>query len=157
VELQILATDIDPEQLDRARTACYPRGSRRELPAAWVEAAFEEREGSSCLRPEFRSGVEFRQQDLRRELPAGPFDLVLCRNIVFTYFEEGLQREAAAALHERLAAGGALVLGIHEVLPAGTAGFHALEAHLPVYCAVQPERDARSIGTAGQIPERSVD
>lgn len=133
LELNILATDIDREQLNRARIACYPRGSLKELPAAWIESAFEEYRGRFHLRPEFRIGVEFRQQDIRQELPDGSFDLVLCRNLVFTYFEPALQVEIARALHERIAPGGVLVLGRHEALPAGATGFRELEPGLRIY------------------------
>jgi chemotaxis protein methyltransferase CheR len=138
LKLQILATDIDGEQLDRARVACYTRGSLRQLPAAWIGAAFKESDDRYCLRPEFQAGVEFRQQDIRYELPNGPFDLVLCRNLAFTYFEEELQREIASSLYDRLVPGGVLVLGIHEVLPAGAAGFHSLEPRLHI-CRRDPK------------------
>jgi chemotaxis protein methyltransferase CheR len=133
LKLQILATDVDREQLDRARVACYTGGSLTQLPAGWIGAAFNERGGRYSLRPEFGAGVEFRQQDIRHELPNGPFELVLCRNLVFTYFEEELQHEIASSLYDRLVPGGGLVLGIHEVLPPGTCGFHSLEPRLHVY------------------------
>lgn len=136
LKLQILATDIDREQLDRARVAYYTRGSLRQLPAAWTGTAFEEIGGRYSLRPEFRAGVEFRQQDIRYELPNGPFDLVLCRNLA--YFEEGLQRKIASSLYDRLVPGGVLVLGIHEVLPPGAAGFHSLEPRLHI-CRRDPK------------------
>ncbi len=131
--LLILATDINREQLDRALVACYTGGSLRKLPTAWIGAAFEESDGRFCLRTEFQAGVEFRQQDIRAQLPNETFDLVFCRNLVFTYFEEQLQREVAASLHARLVPSGVLVLGIHEVLPPGTAGFHSLEPRLHIY------------------------
>jgi chemotaxis protein methyltransferase CheR len=66
-------------------------------------------------------------------MPDGPFSLILCRNLVFTYFDEELQREMAVALRKRLTPTGALVLGRHEALPAGATGFHVLESHLPIY------------------------
>jgi chemotaxis protein methyltransferase CheR len=95
--------------------------------------AFEEG-GRFRLRPEFRRSIEFRQQDIRRELPDGPFSLILCRNVVFTYFEEKLQREIAVAIHQRLIPEGVLVLGRHEALPAGVSGFTEPEPSLPIYC-----------------------
>jgi chemotaxis protein methyltransferase CheR len=134
VELRILATDIDRQQLDRAHTACYSRGSLKELPKDWIGMAFEENNGRYSLRPEFRQGIEFRQQDLRRDLPDGPFSLILCRNVAFTYFDESLQRETAVALRKRLTLGGALVLGRHEALPTGTTGFNELEPRMRIYC-----------------------
>ena len=50
-------------------------------------------------------------------MPDGPFDVICCRNLAFTYFETELQREILARLLERLAEGGILVLGRHETLP----------------------------------------
>ncbi len=133
LELEILATDIDRNQLARAATACYPFGNLKDLPAAWIEHAFEERERRFYLRPEYRTGVRFRKQDIRLELPDGPFDIVLCRNLVFTYFEDALQAEIAGSFQERIVPGGVLVLGRHEALPAGTVGFQEIERNLHVY------------------------
>ncbi len=133
ITLRVLGTDADPDQLARARLACYPGGSLKEMPLAWRQPAFEERSGRFCLRPEFQAGVELQQQDIRRELPNDSFHLVLCRNLAFTYFEEDLQREIAAAIRNRLVPGGVLVLGKHERLPPGAVGFVELAPHLRIY------------------------
>jgi chemotaxis protein methyltransferase CheR len=116
--LQLLATDADPILLERARRGCYPAGTLRELPADWQSRAFAP--GLLyCLRPEFRTGVSFQHADLRSVLPDGPFDVVLCRNLAFSYFDDGLQRELAEAFWERLLPGGSVVVGLGETLPAG--------------------------------------
>ena len=41
---------------------------------------------------DFRENIEFAEQDIRKELPEGIFHLILCRNLVFTYFDEQQQR-----------------------------------------------------------------
>jgi chemotaxis protein methyltransferase CheR len=142
LKLQILATDIDRDQLDRAVVACYPRGSMKQLPESWIEGAFEKSIGRCCLRPEFRTSVEFQLQDIRCQLRDRIFDLVLCRNLAFTYFEEELQREIARSLRDHVRPGGVLVLGIHEVLPPGTEGFCSLQPRLHIY-----QRDPDSVVT----------
>ena len=53
VALEILATDSDETMLARAEQARYPRGSLRELPAAWTQAAFARQGGDFVLRPLF--------------------------------------------------------------------------------------------------------
>ena len=68
-------------------------------------------------------------------MPRGPFDLVLCRNLAFTYFEEELQRRVLGRIAHRLAIGGALVLGAHETLPTGCTGFDRVKPRLPVWRA----------------------
>jgi chemotaxis protein methyltransferase CheR len=117
LSLRILATDTDPRLLARARRACYPPSSLRELPAGWRSAAFEEAGGLWQLRHGFREGVEFREQDLRDRMPDERFDLVLCRNLAFTYFDPAHQRAALDGLVARLLPGGALAIGSHEALP----------------------------------------
>ncbi len=123
LRMRILGTDADPHQLERARAASYPPGSLKDIPAGWREAAFDHNQARWRLRPAFQAGVELRQQDIRRQLPGERFHLILCRNLVFTYFQEPLQRQIAAAIRGRLLPGGVLLLGKHESLPSGAPGF----------------------------------
>jgi chemotaxis protein methyltransferase CheR len=120
--LRIVATDADPQLLGRARRARYPASSLAELPPGQREAAFERRGALYGLRAPLREGVELRCQDVRREAPEGSFDLVLCRNLAFTYFEPALQAEVLARILAALRPGGALVIGLHESLPESAPG-----------------------------------
>jgi len=124
--LEVVATDVDPQVLQRSRKACYSSPSLKELEPYHVEVAFtasgaEEGGGSAepvlRLRDEYREKVTFLRQDLLREMPEGPFHLVLCRNLAFTYFDAELQGRILEDLLARLAPGGALVIGSHETLP----------------------------------------
>jgi chemotaxis protein methyltransferase CheR len=119
VRLAILATDIDEHLLERARAACYSWSSLKEIPPAWIDRAFDRRNSLYCLREHWKVGIEFRRQDIQLEQPSGKFDLILCRNVVFTYFSESGQRDVLARLTERLRPGGILVIGRHESLPSG--------------------------------------
>jgi chemotaxis protein methyltransferase CheR len=111
----ILATDADPHLVERAQCACYPATSLRDVPDSW-RAAFERSGDAHCLRADYCRPVRFAEQDIRHAFPESPFDLILCRNLVFTYFETSLQAAIARRLAERLVAGGMLLLGIHESL-----------------------------------------
>lgn len=122
VSLRILATDADAHLLDRAREGCYPGGSLRELPARWRAEAFEERGDGYRVKAAIREPVTFLRQEIRKSVPAGPFHLILCRNLAFTYFEETLQREVLLEMAGRLAPAGVLVVGAHESLPPCEAG-----------------------------------
>jgi chemotaxis protein methyltransferase CheR len=115
--LRVLGTDVDDRLLERARAACYAPGSLAALPAAWREEAFVRRDRLLCLRDAFRGAVELERQDLLAALPARQFDLVLCRNLAFTYFDAERARLALQRLAGRLRTGGALVVGVHERLP----------------------------------------
>jgi chemotaxis protein methyltransferase CheR len=119
--LRVLATDMGEDVLGRAREATYPAATLRDLPAGWRERAFERDGDLLRVRPELRATVELRREDIRRALPEGPFRLILCRNLVFTYFDEALQRETLDRLLAKLSPGGAFVIGRRERLPPGAA------------------------------------
>jgi chemotaxis protein methyltransferase CheR len=121
--LDVLATDVDDNQLARAAAARFPTGTLRELPDAWRRDAFEVCDGEQCLRESFRAPVQFVHHDVRTAAPPGVFDLVLCRNLAFTYLDESVQRAVAASFRRVMRVGSALVVGVHEQLPEGCAGF----------------------------------
>ena len=133
VRFEILGSDADAILLRRAEAARYRGGSLKDLPAAWRDAAFTRDGEAFVLRPEFRRDVAFQEADIRRGQPDGPFDLVLCRNLVFTYFAPGLQEALQRAIAARLAPGGYLVIGAHERLPAEAGDFVSLAPKLPIY------------------------
>jgi chemotaxis protein methyltransferase CheR len=131
VPLRIVATDVDERLLERAGEGRYPASSLKELPRELLETAFVTNGEQFRVRDEFRAGVELHRQDIREVMPAGPFDLVLCRNLAFTYFDEDGQRAVLRRIDERLVAGGYLVLGAHESLPGGVPDL--------VSCPTRPE------------------
>jgi chemotaxis protein methyltransferase CheR len=131
--LQILATDVEPAILRRARDARYPATAVHELPTPWRDAAFGRDAGELVLLPRFRGHVIVLAHDIRDEPPDGPFDLVLCRSVAFTYFDEPGQRETLRRLAAVTATGGALVIGRHEQLPSGVPGFAAWAPRLGIF------------------------
>ena len=133
LELRVVATDAEEVVLERARRACYEAGTVREVPPEWRELAFEHRGPELCVRAAFRDGVELRQEDLRLTMPDGPFHLVLCRNVAFTYFDLERQRAILAGIAARLVRGGFVVIGAHESLPEPTAGLERLADRLPIF------------------------
>jgi chemotaxis protein methyltransferase CheR len=118
LRFEVVATDVDPDTIERARAARYRHSSLKELPAGWLEASFQRDGDLHRLRDELRAVVEFRCQDIRAQMPEGPFDLILCRNSVFTYFADRVQEQLTAGLVGRLVPGGWLVVGSHERVPA---------------------------------------
>jgi chemotaxis protein methyltransferase CheR len=133
---ELIATEVDPVLLDRAREASYPRATLQELPADWIARGFDEVGEELRLRADLRDQVVFRQEDLRQRMPDGPFDVVLCRNLAFTYFDAELQQEVLGRLLARLRPGGLLVIGGHERLPEGAearCGLAPASGALPIF------------------------
>jgi chemotaxis protein methyltransferase CheR len=139
--LHVTASEALPHMLRRARRGCYDRGSLRNLPDDWIDRAFAydpARDAGRhaepyCLRPVYRRRVTWREEDVREVMPDGPFDLLLCRNLVFTYFDAARQRALLRRLFDRLRPGGVLVLGQDETLPDGDGPLASLDPSLPLY------------------------
>jgi chemotaxis protein methyltransferase CheR len=129
----VIATDAEETMIERAEAACYNFSSLKELPPEWREQAFVRRGPLFCLTEGFRRNVRLLLQDIRHAMPDGPFDLILCRYLVFTYFDEALQRRFTGELRDRLVPGGCLVLGSHENLAADVVGLARLAANLPIF------------------------
>jgi chemotaxis protein methyltransferase CheR len=131
--LDILATDTKPELLERAERGYYPFSSVKNLPLNWRQQAFRESNGVYNLDPAYKSGLTFQCQDIRYASPDRRFDLVLCRNQAFTYYDEELQTTVAEKLITALETAGALVIGVYETLPPGCSGIEAWSSRLGVY------------------------
>lgn len=140
--LRIVASDADATLLARAKTACYDWSSVKHLPSHWLSEAFEIRAQTYCLRPEYREGIALIEQDVRTTMPASRFDLILCRNLAFTYFDHALQKGLLAKLLARLRPHGALVIGKHESLPHDTHALAEWFAGLRIYRHVPGTTDA---------------
>ncbi len=149
VQLEVIGTDVDAMVLQRAERACFSSSSLKELPAHWLELAFDRRDQGYCVRPIHREGITFEWQDIRSEVPAGPFDLVLCRNLVFTYFEIALQRVILERIAAVLCEGGYLVIGAHEQLPNGHPLFEPIIGSRQIFRKAQCERKSGIGGGAG--------
>jgi chemotaxis protein methyltransferase CheR len=127
---RILATDVSARALEAARTGVYGVRPLRRLPhdvaGRWLEGIA----GTSVrrVRPEARALVSFARHNLvgGAAPPAGPFDVVLCRNVLI-YFDAATAAEVVHRLAGALAPGGRLVLGPFEIPLGEAAGLRAVE------------------------------
>jgi chemotaxis protein methyltransferase CheR len=133
LRLRVIATDIDPEMIRRATVGCYPPHSLRDVPADIAARAFRRSASGYWVTPECREDIEFVEQDIRRTMPADHFHLILCRNLLLTYFHEVLQRLILERMTARLLPGGAIVFGLTESVPAGLSELEPWSAPLRVY------------------------
>jgi len=131
--LHLLATDMYQEGLDRARVACYGYSSVKNLPESWRRNAFVQINEIYCLREPYKRGVEFFRHDVRLPLQAAPFQVILCRNLAFTYFDADLKQEVLDRLYRCLCPDGLLVLGVHEILTDARERFVTISEKLGIY------------------------
>lgn len=116
--VDILGTDISTQMIMKARDGVYGGpglDSFRQMPAENM-VYFMDVEGAQPYRksvhPELTALVRFHQHNLMGERPPGDaFDIVLCRNVMM-YFEDEGQVHTQELLTRSLAQGGLLLLGV---------------------------------------------
>lgn len=113
----IIATDIDRDCLERAEKGIYEKGSLRELPKELFDKYFGHERCHFALNEGIKRTVEFRFHDILREEPFKGNNLILCRNLAFTYFCPEIQKKVIDNIHTGLEPGGYLIIGRKEVLP----------------------------------------
>ncbi|MFO8235257.1 MAG: CheR family methyltransferase [Bacteroidales bacterium] len=113
-EIEIIATDIDSNVLNRAKNGCYEYTTIKELPEHWKTKCFNKVSSTYCIKNKYKEVVQFQQQDIREKKPEGKFNLILCRNLVATYFEKELQKKILKEMSQKLNKHGFLVLGKNE-------------------------------------------
>jgi chemotaxis protein methyltransferase CheR len=116
--LEIIASDLSPAALERARAGKFgPRALRGKIPV-WAEPHLRREAEGYSVSPEILSALHFRELNLlnpAQVASVGALDLVLCRNVLI-YFREETARRVVAGLAARLKPGGALLVGVSESL-----------------------------------------
>ncbi|PLR99745.1 CheR family methyltransferase [Bacillus sp. T33-2] len=100
-QVQILATDIDENVLAKARLGVYPDRSVNEVPADILRKFFIKEGNFYKVADEVKRSVTFKKQNLLSDSFGGPFDLIICRNVLIYFTEEakeGLYRKFSSAL-----------------------------------------------------------
>lgn len=120
-KLDILGTDISPAMIEKARAGLYSQFEvQRGLPVQMLIKYFKKRAESWQIDSALRAMVQFREHNLLDDsLPGGPFDCVLCRNVI-TDFDPPTRSRVLARIGGALAEGGVLILGLAETLDDGT-------------------------------------
>ncbi len=116
-QVEIMATDISPSVLARAREGRYTNFEvQRGLPVQLLVRHFEQTAEMWRVRPELRRMVTFREFNLLDDPAAlGTFDIIFCRNVLL-YFDVETKRAILERMSQRLRAGGALLLGTSETV-----------------------------------------
>jgi chemotaxis protein methyltransferase CheR len=116
-QIEIVATDISKEALERARAGVYSQFEvQRGLPIQMLMRHFEQIEEQWRIAEKFRKAVQFRQINLLDDFSAlGMFDVVLCRNVLI-YFDQATKTDVLARIRRATVADGYLVLGAAETM-----------------------------------------
>jgi chemotaxis protein methyltransferase CheR len=149
MRVEILATDISTEILEKAKSGIYSQFEvQRGLPIQLLVKHFEKVGEMWQISPELRAMVQFRPLNLMRDFSnLGIFDLVFCRNVLI-YFDQQTKIDVLSRIATVTAIDGYLCLGAAETVVGLTDVFKTIPERRGFYL---PNRT-----TADPMPLRAV-
>jgi len=130
--LQIFATDLDADAIDKARLGFYPKNIAADVSPEGLARYFVEAEGGYRVTRGIREMVTFAQQNAIMDPPFTKLDVMSCRNLLI-YLDPELQRKLLQLFHYSLDPGGILFLGSAETIGNFTDLFAAVDGRLRIY------------------------
>ncbi len=113
--VQLFATDIDAESLERARAGVYPDSIIADVGPERLARYFVEEDGTYRVSKTIRDMVVFAKQDVLKDPPFSRLDLISCRNLLI-YLEAEAQKKLMELFHYALNQDGYLFLGSSETV-----------------------------------------
>jgi len=134
LQFSIIGTDIDLENLTRAKEAVYEEGRFENMEPHLRGKYFQDMGNKRYrLKKEYSKYIHYKFHDIVNDKPFTHLDLIICRNL-FIYLNVALQERILATFHKALARGGFLILGLtRHINPRMTGGFSAFDADNRIY------------------------
>jgi chemotaxis protein methyltransferase CheR len=149
--VSILATDISDRALRRAEEAVYSERSTHDVSEARRRRFFTQAGRRSKVGEQLRAMVRFGKHNLvngpAAPLGEGPFDLILCRNVLI-YFSAKTVEAVVTSLESALRPGGQLILGASDRLSSSARRLAGVAAPPPGPTALS------AAGASRQVPRR---
>lgn len=131
-KVQIFATDMDKEAIEKARKGLYYSNMGVDMSAERLERWFSRGENHYQINQEIREMVVFAEHNMTRDPAFTKLDLLCCRN-VFIYFAPELQKKLLPVFHYTLNPGGILFLGPSENINGLEGSFETLDLKWKFY------------------------
>ena len=141
--IDLVASDINVEMIDRAREGLYSQFEvLRGLPIQMLARHFHHEGGEWRVSSSIRARVQFEAFNLLDSFePLGQFDVIFCRNVLI-YFDQATKHDVLGRLADALAPDGYLVLGSAETVLGSGKGLEPLVNARGIYvkAGAQPQR-----------------
>lgn len=128
-KLQIIATDLDHEVLDKAQKGYYPEKSIKGLPQIYQDK-YIERDGTGVVKvsDKLKSCITFKQHNLLRDPYPTDIHMIVCRNVMI-YFTDAAKSEIYRKFASSLVSKGILFVGSTEqIIGAKEYGFNSIKS-----------------------------
>jgi len=113
ISVQIYATDLDKEAIDKARQGLFPENIAADVTSARLARFFVRQDRGYRVNKEIRSMIVFAPQNLIMDPPFTKLDILCCRNLLI-YLTPELQKKIFPLFHYSMNPRGVLFLGSAE-------------------------------------------
>jgi two-component system CheB/CheR fusion protein len=138
ISLQVFATDLDADAINRARQGLYPENISADVSPERLGRFFTREDGGRYrIGKEIREMVIFAPHNLIQDPPFTKIDLLICRNLLI-YITADMQRKVLALFHYSLNPGGVLFLGSAETVSGPPELFTTLNSKWRFYRRATP-------------------
>jgi two-component system CheB/CheR fusion protein len=132
LKIQVFATDIDREAIDKARAGVYPNSIAADVSPERLARFFRQEDTAYRIKKMIRDLVVFAVQNVVEDPPFSRIDLISCRNLLI-YMEPELQKKVVPLFHYALKQDGFLMLGNSESIGEFVDLFAALDRKWKLY------------------------
>ena len=157
--IQIFATDLDRDAIDRARQGVFQENIAADVSEQRLERFFAKVERGYRVRKEIREMVIFAPQNLIMDPPFTKLDLLSCRNLLI-YLSAEVQKKLMPLFHYSLSPGGLLFLGSAETIGGATHLFASLGGKSRIFRRLESGAQPEPIdfpSSFGSGPPREVE
>ena len=130
--LQIFATDLDRDAIDKARQGVFPDNIAADVSPERLSRFFVKEDRGYRVCKEIREMVLFAPQNLIMDPPFTKLDILSCRNLLI-YLTAEVQKKLMPLFHYSLCPGGVLLLGSAETIGGATDLFAPLSGNLRLF------------------------
>ena len=113
--IQVFATDLDRDAVDKARQGVFPANIAADMSEERLRRFFVKEEHGYRVRKEIREQVTFAPQNLIMDPPFTKLDILSCRNLLI-YLTQEVQKKLIPLFYYSLNPGGILLLGSAETV-----------------------------------------
>jgi len=135
--MQIFATDLDNEAIDKAREGIFSVNITKDMSTQRLNRNFVKVEGGYQVVKSIRDMVIFAQQNMIKDPPFTRIDILTCRNLLI-YLTPEIQKKLIPLFHYSLNSDGFLFLGSAESVGNFTELFKPLDLKSRLYQRLRP-------------------
>ena len=149
MSLQIFATDIDTDAIDKARKGFFRENIAADVSPERLSRFFKAEKKGYLVNSEIREMITFAPQNAVKDPPFTSLDIISCRNLLI-YLENGLQKQLISLFHYAINLNGIMVLGSAETIGDKDQVFVSVDPKNKIYkCTAQGGKDLISYTPAG--------